>query len=120
MRKQWVLSSLTNVQANEKADVAAVTSSLKPRIQPDSINQGNRQPALVAVSMTSYLRHQPDDRVDLELGMPKIRTETVTKPSITHDRPYRDERMSHDFGSQQYQAQTMKIEWAGWIIDRRP
>ena len=52
--------------------------SLKPRKQPDSINQGNHQPALVAVSMTSYLRHQLHDRVDLELGMPKIGTETVT------------------------------------------
>ena len=28
--------------------------------------------------MTSLLRHQPDDRVDLKPGMPKIRTRTVT------------------------------------------
>ena len=57
MRKQWVLTPLTDVQAVEKTDVAAVTSSLKPRKQPDSINQGNRQPALVVTAMTSYLRH---------------------------------------------------------------
>ena len=59
--------TLIDVQADEKTDVPALTSSLKPRKQPNSINQGNRQPALVAAAMTSYLRHQPDDRVDLPI-----------------------------------------------------
>ena len=49
------LTSLTDVQADEKTNVAAVTSSLKPRKQPDSMNHGNRQLVLVAESMTSYL-----------------------------------------------------------------
>lgn len=49
-----------------------MTSSLKPRKQPEPINQGKSQPALIAESMTSHLCQQPDDRVDL-----KIRTETV-------------------------------------------
>ena len=70
---------LIDVQVYEKkTDVAAVTSLLESRKQTDSMNQENHQPALVAAAMTSYLRHQPDDCVDREPGMPKIRTETVT------------------------------------------
>lgn len=67
MRRRWVLTSLTDVQVNKKADVAAVTLSLKSRKQPEPINQGNHQPTLVAISMTSHLRHQPNDRVDLPI-----------------------------------------------------
>lgn len=33
------------------------------------------------MAMTLYRLYQPDDRVDLKPGMPKVRTETVT---ITH------------------------------------
>ena len=61
----------------KKADVSAVTSSPKPRNQPKSMNQENREPALVAVAMASYLRRQSDDRVDLQPCMPKMRNETV-------------------------------------------
>ena len=53
-------------------------SSLKPRKQPSSIDQENCQPAIVATAMTSYPRHQPDNRVDFKPGIPKIRTETLT------------------------------------------
>lgn len=70
--EQWVLISLINVQAYEKkTDVAAVTSLLESGKQTDSMNQENRQPALVAPAMTSYPRH---DCVDREPGMPKIKT----------------------------------------------
>lgn len=36
--KQWVLTLLANIQADKKTDIATVTSLLKPRNQPDSIN----------------------------------------------------------------------------------
>ncbi len=78
MRKQWVLTLLADLQADEKTDIAEGTSLLISRKQLNSINQENRQPAVVAASMISYLHHQPDHRVDLKPGIPKIRTETVT------------------------------------------
>ena len=53
-------------------------------------------------------------------NQPLLAIDVFMKPSIKHDRPYRDDKMSHDYGSQQYQAQTIEIEWAGWIIDGRP
>ncbi len=53
---------LHDVQADEKTDVVAKTKKTT-----NSINQQNCQPALVASAMTSYRRHQPDDRVDLPI-----------------------------------------------------
>ena len=41
------LTDRCTIQADVRTNVAVVMLSLKPRKQPDSINQGNRQPALV-------------------------------------------------------------------------
>ncbi len=46
--------------------------------------------------------------------------EVFMKPSIKYNWPYRDEKKNHGFGSQEYQANAIKIEWAGWIINDQP
>lgn len=60
-----------SIEADEKTDFAAVTSSLKPRKKLDPMNQGSRQLALVAESMILYLRYQADDHVDLKPACPR-------------------------------------------------
>lgn len=43
------------------------------------MNRVNHQHALITTTIISFLRHEPDNQVDLEPGLPKIRTETVRK-----------------------------------------
>lgn len=75
MGEQWVLTSLTDVpvQANEKTKDWRRCSNVVAKTKKTTRLQKLREPSTCSscyVSITSYLRHQPVDRVYLKLGMP--------------------------------------------------